>query len=149
MRRMSSFASELLAIIVAVGLTACGPKGGTETPRGDREAVRPEGDGPPEKIMPEALKEKVDLVWTYQKADLERCYTDYVAQSGLAKLRGTVIVAVKIGFRANAEKVWFMKNTYNQEPLTRCFLEKIKQWEFPTWGGLMDYAFPPITIEPL
>jgi predicted small lipoprotein YifL len=149
MRRTMRLPIRLLATVVAIALAGCGPKGKTEAPRGEREADPARGDGPPEKIMPEELKERVDQVFAGQKADLERCYTNFVTLSGQAKLKGTIIVAVKIGWRANPSKVWFLKNTYNQEGLTRCFVEKIKQWEFPTWGGLMDYAFPPITIEPL
>jgi hypothetical protein len=149
MRHTSRLPIRMLAVVATIALAGCGPKGKTETPRDGREAAPARGDGIPEKIMPEELKEKVDQVFASQKADLERCYINFVTLSGQAKLKGTIILAVKIGYRANPSKVWFLKNTYNQEGLTRCFVEKVKDWEFPTWGGEMDYAFPPLTIEPL
>jgi len=127
---------------------ACGPKA-TSTPRSEREVEAPEArrDGPPEKLMPEELKDRVDAVFNSQKADLERCYMEYVAQNSLRKLRGKIIIAVKIGLTATPTKVWFIANTFTQEELNRCFLEKIQAWEFPTWGGVMDYSFPPLELE--
>jgi hypothetical protein len=140
----------ILVTSAVASALACGPKAPTTTPRPDPEAETPDprrGDGPPEKLMPEELKDKVDAVFNAQKADLERCYTEYTANHSVRKLRGKVIIAVKIGYTATPTKVWFITNTFTQEELTRCFLEKIKLWEFPTWGGLMDYSFPPVELE--
>jgi hypothetical protein len=139
----------VLASIVAFTVWAsCGPKeNGETTPR--RTDPEPRGEtGPPKKLMPPEMRAEVEQVFNTQKAELERCYNDYVVNTGKTKLRGTVIIAVTIGLTPRPTKVWFLKNTFKNEPkLVECFLGKIQRWLFPTWGGVMDYSFRSLTLE--
>jgi hypothetical protein len=131
-------------------LVACPPK---PTPEPERPTDDPEPErsvgGVKKKLMPPELKDKVDQVFYTMKTELERCYNDYVLSTGNTKLKGSLIIAVRIGHTPRPTKVWFMKNTFTQKLLNECFLEKIRNWQFPTWGGVMDYSFPTLNLEEL
>jgi hypothetical protein len=138
----------MTAAVVGLVTLGCGPKESREPER--RRTTEPERPtGPEEKLMDPETRPKVDAVFKAQRGELERCYNDYVAKSGKTKLRGTVIVAVRIGVTPNPTKVWFLKNTFNEPKLNECFLEKVRAWIFPTWGGWMDYSFPSLILEEL
>jgi hypothetical protein len=137
----------ILAIGLAVG---CGDKEPQRTaPRRERQPPperRPAG--PPKKLMPPELKAKVDQEFKLRTGEIERCYNDYVVATDNKNLRGTIIIAVRIGWKKHPTKVWFLRNDFKKYPnLTECFLEKIRKWEFPTWGGVMDYSFPKLILE--
>lgn len=132
-------------------MVSCGPKetGGT-TPVDEGPTPVEVPQGPVRKLMPPEVQPKVEAVFKIHLGDLERCYNDYVVATGNEKLRGTIILAVTIGLTLNPSKVWFLRNDFKDLPkLTECFLEKVKLWEFPTWGGLMDYSFRRVTLEEL
>lgn len=143
---MSQLMLSALVVFVAVG---CGPKN-SETPEGRQAEADPERpSGPQEKLMHPDTRPQVDAVFASQKGELERCYNDYVSKTGKTKLRGTIIVAVRIGWKKHPLKVWFLKNTFKEPKLNECFLEKVRAWIFPTWGGWMDYSFPSLILEEL
>ncbi len=146
-----AMSSTMLTVLMAMLVLGCGPKEAQE-PR----PVREEGGepparraGPPEKLMSPETRPLVDAVFTSQKGELERCYNDYVSKTGKTKLRGKVVVAVRIGWTKTPMKVWFLKNTFKEPKLNECFLEKVRAWIFPTWGGWMDYSFPTLILEEL
>ncbi len=140
--------------LMLVGLMAfmtlgCGPKE-ADTPEPRRvDQPPPRRTGPPEKLMHPDTRPEVDAVFSAQKGEIERCYNDYVSKTGKTKLRGMVIIAVRIGWKKNPLKVWFLKNTFKEPKLNECFLEKVRAWIFPTWGGWMDYSFPKLILEEL
>lgn len=148
MRMWSSFWWGVILMGGALGVS-CGesPKRDT-TPRRTvvTEPARPVG--PTKKLMPAEKKSEVDQVFKSNTGELEKCYSDFVGETGKTKLRGTIIIAVTIGWRRVPSKVWFLRNDFAKYPtLTRCFLKQIRQWEFPTWGGEMDYSFPRLRLE--
>ncbi|MDY0003532.1 MAG: hypothetical protein RBU30_19695 [Polyangia bacterium] len=136
--------------MVLVGSVACGPKEQQQTtppPRDDPEP-RDRPSGNVKKLMPAEMQSDVEQVFSSQKGDLERCYNDFVVATGDKKLRGTIIIAVTIGLTPTPSKVWFLRNDFKGHArLTECFLTKIRAWEFPTWGGEMDYSFRRLTLE--
>ncbi len=138
-----------VALITLAWAGGCGDKEKQDTT--PQRTVEPEPErptGPPKKLMPPELRSQVEREFKNRTGDLERCYNDYVVETGNKKLRGTIIIAVTIGWRKNPSKVWFLKNEFKAHPkLTECFLSKIRQWEFPTWGGEMDYSFRRLTLE--
>lgn len=142
-------------VALGVGLAAlvsCGPKESGDDAPARRTTPPPEArpSGPPKKLMPAEMRTEVDQVFTTQTGDLERCYNDYVVATGQKTLKGTIIVAVTIGWRKHPSKVWFLKNEFaSHARLTQCFLDKVRAWEFPTWGGEMDYSFRRLTLEEL
>lgn len=140
----------LSVALVGGGLVqGCGESPNRETtPRRTvvTEPARPVG--PPKRLMPLEKKPEVDQVFKANTGELEKCYSDFAGETGKTKLRGTLIIAVTIGWRRVPSKVWFLRNDFQKYPkLTRCFLEHIRQWEFPTWGGEMDYSFPRLRLE--
>ncbi|MFH2011016.1 MAG: hypothetical protein ABI333_30735 [bacterium] len=148
---MSCCVSRYLMVGLAAFLTVgfgCGPKE-TNAPerRAEPESRRP--NGPEQKLMPIKLRPRVDAVFTTQRGELERCYNSYVARTGKTKLRGMIIIAVRIGVTQEPLKVWFLKNTFQEPDLNRCFLKKVRAWLFPTWGGWQDYSFPKLILEEL
>lgn len=134
--------------LMAVMALGCGPKE-SDVPERRVEQPPPHRTGPPEKLMKPETRPKVDAVFTSQKGEIERCYNDYVSKTGKTKLRGSLIIAVRIGYRRTPMKVWFLKNTFKEPKLNECFLEKVRAWIFPTWGGWMDYSFPKLILEEL
>jgi hypothetical protein len=144
--------SSMLTGLMGMLVLGCGPKEVREpTPEGggvDEPAVR-QTSGPPEKLMSPDTRPLVDAVFTSQKGEIERCYNDYVSKTGKTKLRGRVTIAVRIGYKRTPLKVWFLKNTFKDPTLNECFLEKVRAWIFPTWGGWMDYSFPTLILEEL
>ena len=136
--------------LLFLGAAACGPKEAKDTtppPRDDPDA-RERPTGPPKKLMPAEMQGDVEQVFKSHTGDLERCYNDFVVATGDKKLRGTIIVAVTIGLTPTPSKVWFLRNDFKgHAKLTQCFLTKIQAWEFPTWGGEMDYSFRRVTLE--
>ncbi len=147
-----AISSSVLTVLMAMLVLGCGPKEEARetTPDGvvgDDPPSRP--NGPPEKLMSPDTRPQVDAVFAAQKGELERCYNDHVSKTGNTKLRGRVTVAVRIGYRRNPMKVWFLKNTFKDPKLNECFLEKVRAWIFPTWGGWMDYSFPTLILEEL
>ena len=136
----------VLACMGVVG--ACGPKEEAREPRRTAtEPPPPVHTGPPQKLMPPELRVRVNAVFRTQKAELERCYNDHVVKINNPKLRGEIIIAVKIGYTAQPTKVWFLKNTFTSRALTNCFSKTVQKWEFPTWGGVMNYSFQKISFE--
>jgi hypothetical protein len=146
-----AMSSTMLTVLMAVVVVGCGPKEAREPVRGRTPGDEPPTrvTGPPEKLMTPEIRPQVDAVFAAQKGELERCYNDYVSKSGRTKLRGRVTVAVRIGWQKTPMKVWFLKNTFKEPKLTACFLEKVRAWIFPTWGGWMDYSFPKLILEEL
>ena len=138
----------ILTVVMAMLAMGCGPKDSQEPGR-QVEPTPSRGTGPPEKLMDPDTRPQVDAVFAAQKGELERCYNDYVSKTGKTKLRGSIVIAVRIGWRKNPLKVWFLTNTFKEPTLNECFLEKVRVWIFPTWGGWMDYSFPKLLLEEL
>lgn len=139
----------MLSGLMAMLALGCGPKESNEPERRRGDQPPPGRTGPPEKLMDPETRPLVDAVFAAQKGELERCYNDYVVKTGKMKLRGTFVIAVRIGWRKNPLKVWFLQNTFKEAELNECFLEKVRAWIFPTWGGWMDYSFPKLILEEL
>ncbi len=139
-----------MAVLAAGVAAACGDKEPQRTTPRRVQQPPPERRpaGPPKKLMPPELKSEVDREFKLRTGEIERCYNDYVVATENKKLRGSIIIAVRIGWKKHPTKVWFLKNDFKEIPnLTECFIEKVKKWEFPTWGGVMDYSFPKLTLE--
>jgi len=136
-----------LVAFLAVGI-GCGPKESNE-PERRVEPDRRGTTGPVQKLMSLEIRPQVDAVFETQKGELERCYNNYVTKTGNTKLRGMIVIAVRIGVTPAPLKVWFLKNTFKVPELNECFLEKARAWLFPTWGGWQDYAFPKLILEEL
>jgi len=139
----------MLSGLMAMLALGCGPKESAEPERRGVDQPPPVRTGPPEKLMSPETRPLVDAVFAAQKGEIERCYNDYVSKTGKTKLRGHVIIAVRIGWRKTPLKVWFLQNTFKEPKLNECFLEKVRKWIFPTWGGWMDYSFPKLILEEL
>ncbi len=141
----------LMAMAMVMVVVGCGPKEAREPTRDRTPTDDPSArvTGPPEKLMSPETRPQVDAVFASQKGELERCYNDYVSKTGKTTLRGKVTVAVRIGWKRNPLKVWFLINTFKDPKLTECFAEKVRAWIFPTWGGWMDYSFPTLILEEL
>jgi hypothetical protein len=121
------------AVALFVGGMGCGPK------------VTP--NQPVEKLASEEKYALCQSVYKAHQSELHSCYNNYAVKTNNSKLKGHIIIAARVGAKKNPIKVWFLKTTFKAKELNDCFLNVVRAWEFPTWGGYQDISFPKLLLE--
>ena len=135
---MRGMLKNLWVVVVVVvaslpGGVGCGPK------------VKP--NRPVEKLASEEKYAQCQAVFKSRTSELHSCYNNYVVRANKPKLKGHIIIGLRVGVKKNPLKVWFLRTTFRAKPLNECFLNVVRSWEFPTWGGYQDISFPKLVFE--
>ena len=109
--------------------------------QGGGEETEDQDTGPtpsPEQI------EAVQRVFRLGRMELEQCFNDYVNRKKNPNLKGFIIIAVKVGKTPRAAEVRIFKSSpsLTDPTFVRCVIERVKSWDFPTWGGLLELTSP-------
>jgi len=100
-----------------------------------------------QQITPETV-EKIQSVFRLGKISVERCFQELVNRKKDPKLEGTVIVGVRIGPQPTPVKTWIFKISpkLKEKRFVQCVLDEAAKWNFPTWGGEMDFTSPKYNL---
>ncbi len=155
MKRTGMLAA-LALVMVFAWQPACHKKGSTTPPPpGDdlEEAAAQQGgeDAEDQDNGPTPSPENIDevqRVFRLGRMELEQCFNEYVNRKKNPNLKGFVIIAVKVGKTPRATEVKIFKSSPSLKDPTfvRCVIDRVKGWDFPTWGGLLELTSPKYTF---
>jgi hypothetical protein len=123
----------VVVVTMLLGGMGCGP--------------RADPNRPVERLAPEEKYAQCQAVFRSRMSELHSCYNNYAVKTNNAKLKGHIIIGVRVGARKSPLKVWFLETTFKAKELNDCFLNIVRSWEFPTWGGYQDISFPKLVLE--
>ncbi len=146
----------LAVTMLAAGLVLQGgchnkSKDTTPPPPGDdleaAAASHNQGEGEDEDTGPTPSPEKIEevqRVFRLGRMELEQCFNDYVNRTKNPNLKGFIIISVKVGMSPKASQVKIFKSSPRMKDpqFVRCVIERVKNWDFPTWGGLLELTSP-------
>ena len=99
----------ITSLLIGVG---CGPK------------VEPKR--PVERLAAEDKYAECQAVYKNRMSELHSCYNNYVVKTNKPKLKGHIIIGVRVGVTKTPTKVWFLKTTFAGKELNDCFLKVVR-----------------------
>jgi len=127
---------------VALGLAVVGCASTASDGAHVRVIHPPEAQAQVGGISPEKQAE-ILLVLQNRNLSTLKCYDDVLAEKHDRGFKGDVAVVITIGPSGQASDVAIAKSTLESDPVERCLVERIKEFEFPrvTYGGMVDYVY--------
>ena len=127
---------------VSVGLAAVGCASTASDGARVRVIHPPEAHAEVGGISPEKQAE-ILLVLQNRNLSTLKCYDDVLAEKHDRAFKGDVAVVIKISPSGQASDVAIARSTLDSDPVERCLVERIKEFEFPrvTYGGMVDYVY--------